>query len=56
MTPAPTTVAEFEEDLLAKAEGRRVQPIMQWNATASGGGLAFPLQNLMAARSDRADQ
>ena len=22
---------------------------MQWNATASGGGLAFPLQNLMAA-------
>ena len=24
-------------------------PIMQWNATASGGGLAFPLQNLMAA-------
>ena len=24
-------------------------PIMAWNATASGGGLAFPLQNLMAA-------
>ena len=48
MTAAPTTVAEFE-DLLAKAKAAGLQPIMQWNATASGGGLAFPLQNLMAA-------
>ena len=48
MTAAPATVAEFE-DLLAKAKTAGLQPIMQWNATASGGGLAFPLQNLMAA-------
>jgi raffinose/stachyose/melibiose transport system substrate-binding protein len=48
MTQPPTTVAEFE-DLLAKAKEAGLQPIMQWNATASGGGLAFPLQNLMAA-------
>jgi raffinose/stachyose/melibiose transport system substrate-binding protein len=48
MTTAPTTVAEFE-DLLAKAKAAGLQPIMAWNASASGGGLAFPLQNLMAA-------
>jgi raffinose/stachyose/melibiose transport system substrate-binding protein len=48
MTNPPATVAEFE-DLLAKAKAAGLQPIMQWNATASGGGLAFPLQNLMAA-------
>ena len=48
MTAAPKTVAEFE-DLLAKAKSAKLQPIMMWNATASGGGLAFPLQNLMAA-------
>ncbi|MBI3748994.1 MAG: extracellular solute-binding protein, partial [Chloroflexi bacterium] len=48
MTNPPATVAEFE-DLLAKAKTAGLQPIMQWNATASGGGLAFPLQNLMAA-------
>ena len=48
MTDAPKTVAEFE-DLLAKAKSGGLQPIMAWNATASGGGLAFPLQNLMAA-------
>jgi raffinose/stachyose/melibiose transport system substrate-binding protein len=48
MTAPPKTVAEFE-DLLAKAKTAGVQPIMAWNATASGGGLAFPLQNLMAA-------
>jgi raffinose/stachyose/melibiose transport system substrate-binding protein len=48
MTEAPKTVAEFEE-LLAKAKAAKLQPIMMWNATASGGGLAFPLQNLMAA-------
>jgi raffinose/stachyose/melibiose transport system substrate-binding protein len=48
MTEPPKTVAEFE-DLLAKAKSASLQPIMAWNATASGGGLAFPLQNLMAA-------
>jgi raffinose/stachyose/melibiose transport system substrate-binding protein len=48
MTAPPTTVAEFE-DLLSKAKAASLLPIMQWNATASGGGLAFPLQNLMAA-------
>ena len=48
MTEPPTTVAEFE-DLLAKAKAAGLLPIMAWNATASGGGLAFPLQNLMAA-------
>jgi len=48
MTETPKTVAEFE-DLLSKAKTAALQPIMAWNATASGGGLAFPLQNLMAA-------
>jgi raffinose/stachyose/melibiose transport system substrate-binding protein len=48
MTEPPATVAEFD-DLLAKAKAASLLPIMQWNATASGGGLAFPLQNLMAA-------
>lgn len=48
MTEPPKTVAEFE-DLLAKAKEAGLLPIMAWNASASGGGLAFPLQNLMAA-------
>ena len=48
MTQPPATVADFE-GLLAKAKAAGLQPIMAWNATASGGGLAFPLQNLMAA-------
>jgi raffinose/stachyose/melibiose transport system substrate-binding protein len=48
MTEPPKTVAEFE-DLLAKAKAAKLQPIMAWNASASGGGLAFPLQQLMAA-------
>jgi raffinose/stachyose/melibiose transport system substrate-binding protein len=48
MTEPPTTVADFEA-LLAKAKDAGELPIMAWNATASGGGLAFPLQNLMAA-------
>jgi raffinose/stachyose/melibiose transport system substrate-binding protein len=48
MSAPPKTVAEFE-DLLAKAKTAGLLPIMAWNATASGGGLAFPLQNLMAA-------
>jgi raffinose/stachyose/melibiose transport system substrate-binding protein len=48
MTQPPATVAAFE-DLLAKAKAASLQPIMAWNASASGGGLAFPLQQLMAA-------
>jgi raffinose/stachyose/melibiose transport system substrate-binding protein len=48
MTEPPKTVADFEA-LLAKAKAAGLLPIMAWNATASGGGLAFPLQNLMAA-------
>jgi raffinose/stachyose/melibiose transport system substrate-binding protein len=48
MTAPPATVEEFE-GLLAKAKAANLLPIMAWNATASGGGLAFPLQNLMAA-------
>ena len=48
MSQPPTTVAEFE-DLLKKAKDANLLPIMAWNDTASGGGLAFPLQNLMAA-------
>jgi raffinose/stachyose/melibiose transport system substrate-binding protein len=48
MTQPPATVADFES-LLAKAKAAGLQPIMAWNASASGGGLAFPLQNLMAA-------
>jgi raffinose/stachyose/melibiose transport system substrate-binding protein len=48
MTDPPKTVADFEA-LLAKAKTAGLLPIMAWNATASGGGLAFPLQNLMAA-------
>ena len=48
MTEAPATLAEFE-GYLAAAKDAGLQPIMQWNAAASGGGLAFPLQNLMAS-------
>ena len=48
MTTPPATVAEFDE-LLAAAKAAGEQPIMQWNATASGGVLAFPLKNLLAA-------
>jgi raffinose/stachyose/melibiose transport system substrate-binding protein len=48
MTEPPKTVAEFE-DLLAKAKAAGLQPIMIWGSAKSGMGLAFPLQNLMAA-------
>ncbi len=48
MTDPPATVAEFD-DLLAAAKSEGLLPIMAWNASASGGGLAFPLQQLMAA-------
>lgn len=53
MTAPPKTVEEFDA-LLAKAKDAGLQPIMQWNASTSGGGLAFPLQNLMAAYGDHA--
>ena len=53
MTTPPKTVAEFE-DLLAKAKTADLQPIMMWNAAASGAGLAFPLQQLMAAYGETA--
>jgi raffinose/stachyose/melibiose transport system substrate-binding protein len=48
MTGTPKTVAEFE-DLLAKAKAAGLQPIMMWGSAKSGMGLAFPLQQLMAA-------
>ena len=48
MTEPPKTVAEFD-DLLAKAKEAGLQPIMIWGSAKSGMGLAFPLQNLMAA-------
>jgi len=48
MTEPPKTVAEFDA-LLAEAKAQGLLPMMVWNATASGGGLAFPLQQLMAA-------
>jgi raffinose/stachyose/melibiose transport system substrate-binding protein len=48
MTEPPKTVAEFEA-LLAAAKTAELQPIMQWGSAKSGMGLAFPLQNLMAA-------
>ena len=48
MTAPPATVEEFEA-LLAKAKAANLLPIMQWNDSKSGGGLAFPLQQLMAA-------
>jgi raffinose/stachyose/melibiose transport system substrate-binding protein len=48
MTEPPKTVAEFDE-LLAKAKAAGLLPIMQWGSAKSGMGLAFPLQQLMAA-------
>lgn len=48
MTEPPKTLAEFDE-LLAAAKDAGLQPIMQWGSAKSGMGLAFPLQNLMAA-------
>jgi raffinose/stachyose/melibiose transport system substrate-binding protein len=48
MTEPPKTVAEFDE-FLAKAKEAGLLPIMQWGSAKSGMGLAFPLQNLMAA-------
>jgi raffinose/stachyose/melibiose transport system substrate-binding protein len=48
MTKPPQTVAELD-DLLAKAKAAGLQPIMEWGSAKSGMGLAFPLQQLMAA-------
>lgn len=48
MTETPKTVAEFE-GLLAAAKTAGLQPIMIWGSAKSGMGLAFPLQQLMAA-------
>jgi len=48
MTEPPKTLDEFEV-LLAKAKEAGLLPIMQWGSAKSGMGLAFPLQQLMAA-------
>lgn len=48
MTEPPKTLAEFDA-LLAAAKEAGLQPIMEWGAAGSGMGLAFPLQQLMAA-------
>jgi len=48
MTEPPQTLAEFDE-LLARAKEAGLLPIMQWGSARSGMGLAFPLQQLMAA-------
>ncbi|GIE82982.1 hypothetical protein Aph02nite_89320 [Actinoplanes philippinensis] len=50
MTQPPATLAEFDT-LLEKAKNAGVTPINQFNGGATG-GLAFPLQNLMAAYGD----
>jgi raffinose/stachyose/melibiose transport system substrate-binding protein len=48
MTEPPATL-EALEGYLAAAKEAGLQPIMQWNDSASGAGLVFPLQNLMAS-------
>jgi raffinose/stachyose/melibiose transport system substrate-binding protein len=52
MTQPPTTLAEFDA-VLQKAKAAGLVPINQFNGGATG-GLAFPLQNLMAAYGDPA--
>lgn len=52
MTQPPTTLAEFDA-VLQKAKAAGITPINQFNGGATG-GLAFPLQNLMAAYGDPA--
>ena len=47
MTEAPTTLAELDS-ALQKAKDAGITPIAQFNGGATG-GLAFPLQDLMAA-------
>ena len=47
MSSPPATLAELDA-ALAKAKRANITPIASWNGGATG-GLAFPLQNLMAA-------
>jgi raffinose/stachyose/melibiose transport system substrate-binding protein len=47
MSAPPTTLAELDE-ALDKAKKAGITPILQFNGGATG-GLAFPLQNLMAS-------
>lgn len=47
MTTPPTTLAELD-DLMAKAKAAGITPIDQFDGGATG-GMAFPLQDLMAA-------
>ncbi|HEX6471224.1 MAG TPA: extracellular solute-binding protein [Streptosporangiaceae bacterium] len=47
MSSPPTTLAELD-GALAKAKNAGITPIAAWNGGATG-GLAFPLQDLMAA-------
>ena len=53
ITQAPTTLAEFDADL-QKAKDAGITPIAQFNGGATG-GLAFPLQNLMAVYGSPTD-
>jgi raffinose/stachyose/melibiose transport system substrate-binding protein len=52
MTEAPKTLAEFDA-VLAKAKAAGITGIAQFNGGGTG-GLAFPLQNLMAAYGETA--
>jgi raffinose/stachyose/melibiose transport system substrate-binding protein len=52
MTQPPATLADFDT-LLQKAKDAGLVPINQFNGGATG-GLAFPLQNLMATYGDPA--
>ncbi|MGW3961478.1 ABC transporter substrate-binding protein [Amycolatopsis sp. NPDC005003] len=47
MTTPPATLAQLDE-AMAKAKNAGIQPIQQFNGGATG-GLAFPLQDLMAS-------
>ena len=53
MTEVPSTLAELD-DVLAKAEAAGITPIGQFNGGATG-GLAFPLQGLMASYGEPGD-
>lgn len=53
MTGAPETLAELD-DALAKAKAAGITPIAQFNGGATG-GLAFPLQGLMASYGEPAE-
>ncbi|WP_433304862.1 ABC transporter substrate-binding protein [Actinoplanes sp. CA-030573] len=52
MTQPPATLADFDA-VLQKAKDAGITPINQFNGGATG-GLAFPLQNLMAAYGEPA--